>query len=190
MTGRVVDFTGAVVVGVEVRAVSKETGATLNARTNDAGSYTLPYLLPGAYDLSAEFTGFKKTGRADVAVRINDVLSIDFQLEIGNATETVEVKGGAPLVEANNVTLGQVVEERQIKDLPLQAGNANELVLFTPGVVNSTNLRQRKSSFNIASSQFPTNANALYSNEYTIVALPNTLFHRATTPLMPSHIPQ
>ena len=107
------------VVAAEVRAVSKETGAVLSARTNDAGSYTLPYLLPGVYDLTAAFTGFKKTGRSDVAVRVNDVLTIEFRLEVGNATESVEVSGGAPLVEASNVTLGQVVEERQIKDLPL-----------------------------------------------------------------------
>ena len=190
ITGRVLDSTGAVVVGADVHAVSKETGATLNAKTNDAGSYTLPYVLPGAYNLSAEFAGFKKTGRADVSVRINDVLSIDFHLEIGNATETVEVKGGAPLIEASNVTLGQVVEERQIKDLPLQAGNANELVLLTPGVVNSTNLRQRKSSFNSASSQFTTNGNALYSNEYTIDGVPDTFFNGGGSPLIAFQLPQ
>jgi hypothetical protein len=190
ITGRVVDSTGAVVIGAEVRAVNKETGATLNARTNDAGSYTLPYLLPAVYNLSAEFTGFKKTGRADVTVRVNDVLTIEFQLEVGNATETVEVKGGAPLIEASNVTLGQVVEERQIKDLPLQAGNANELVLLTPGVVNSTNLRQRKSSFNSASSQFTTNGNALYSNEYTIDGVPDTFFNGGGSPLIAFQLPQ
>ena len=190
ITGRVLDSSSAVVIGAEVRAVSKETGATLNTRSNDAGSYTLPYLLPGVYNLSAEFTGFKKTGRADVIVHVNDVLSIDFQLEIGNATESVEVKGGAPLLEASNVTLGQVIEERQIKDLPLQAGNANELVLLTPGVVNSTNLRQRKSSFNSASSQFATNGNALYSNEYTIDGVPDTFFNGGVNPLIAFQLPQ
>ncbi len=190
IAGRVVDSTGAVVVGAEIRAVSKETGAALTARTNDAGSYTLPYLLPGVYNLTAEFSGFKKTDRAGVTVRINDVLSIDFQLEVGNATESVEVKGGAPLIEASNVTLGQVVEERQIKDLPLQAGNANELVLLTPGVVNSTNLRQRKSSFNSASSQFTTNGNALYSNEYTIDGVPDTFFNGGSAPLIAFQLPQ
>jgi hypothetical protein len=190
IAGRVVDASGAVVIGAEVRAVSKETASTSTARTNDAGSYTLPYLLPGTYDLTAEFSGFKKTGRANVTVRVNDVLNIEFKLEIGNTTETVEVKGGAPLIEASNVTLGQVVEERQIKDLPLQAGNANELVLLTPGVVNSTNLRQRKSSFNSASSQFTTNGNALYSNEYTIDGVPDTFFNGGGSPLIAFQLPQ
>src|SRR3954454_136014 len=190
ITGRVIDPSGAVLVGAEVRAVSKETGAILSARTNDSGSYTLPYLLPGVYDLSAEFSGFKKTGRSDVAVRVNDVLTIEFRLEVGNATESVEVSGGAPLIETSNVTLGQVVEERQIKDLPLQAGNANELVLLTPGVVNSNNLRQRKSSFNSASSQFTTNGNALYSNEYTIDGVPDTFFNGGGSPLIAFQLPE
>ena len=169
---------------------ARKPAAVLSARTNDSGSYTLPYLLPGVYNLTAEFTGFKKTDRADVAVRVNDVLTIEFRLEVGNATESVEVSGGAPLIEASNVTLGQVVEERQIKDLPLQAGNANELVLLTPGVVNSTNLRQRKSSFNSASSQFTTNGNALYSNEYTIDGVPDTFFNGGSNPLIAFQLPQ
>jgi hypothetical protein len=157
ITGRVVDSSGSVVVGAEVRAVGKETGAVLNARTNDAGSYTLPYLLPGVYDLTAEFTGFKKTGRSGVDVRVNDVLNIEFRLEVGNATESVEVSGGAPLVEASNVTLGQVVEERQIKDLPLQAGNANELVLLTPAwSIPPTSASERAASTALRHSSPPT----------------------------------
>jgi hypothetical protein len=130
ITGRVTDASGAVVVGAEIRAVNRQTASMLSVRTNDAGSYTLPYLAPGTYDLTAEFAGFKKTGHSNVDVRVNDVLSIDFQLEIGAAAETVEVSSGTPLIETNNVSLGLVVAERQIKDLPLQAGNANELVLL------------------------------------------------------------
>ena len=73
IAGRVLDSTGAAVAGAEIRGVN-ETGAALKTRTNDAASYTLPYLLPGVYDLTAEFTGFKRTGRADVTERVNEVL--------------------------------------------------------------------------------------------------------------------
>ena len=190
ITGRVVDPSGAVVAGAEIRVSNKETGAISTARTNEGGNYTVPYLMPGAYDLSAEFAGFKKTERLDLQVRVNDVLNVELKLEVGNATETVEVKGGTPLLEASTVSLGQVVEERQIQDLPIQAGNANELVLLTPGVVNSTNLRQRKSSFNSASSQFTTNGNALYSNEYTIDGVPDTFFNGGGSPLIAFQLPE
>jgi hypothetical protein len=190
ITGRVVDSTGAVIAGAEVRATNTGTGATAGTRTNDSGNYTVAYLAPGTYSLSAEFSGFKKSERPGMVVRVNDVLNVEFRLEIGSATETVEVKGGAPLLETANVSLGQVVQERQIQELPIQAGNANELVLLAPGVVNSTNLRQRKSSFNSASSQFTSNGNALYSNEYTIDGVPNTFFNGGSNPLIAFQLPE
>src|SRR5260370_5145157 len=134
ITGRTVDSTGAIVAGADVRAVNVDTGAFATSKTNEAGVYTIPYLVPGTYNVSAEFSGFKKTERPNVQVRVNDVLNIEFKLEIGSASESIEVKGGTPLLEASNVSLGQVVEERQIAELPIQAGNANELVLLTPGL--------------------------------------------------------
>ena len=190
ITGHVTDPSGAAVVGAEVRAVNRETNTTASARTNEAGVYTIPYLLPGSYDLSATFTGFKTTDRAAVEVRVNDVLAVDFKLDVGNATETVEVKAGTPLLETQNVSLGQVQTTQNINALPIQAGNANELVLLTPGVVNSTNLRQRKSSFNSASSQFTTDGNQLYSNEYTIDGIPDTFFNGGGSPLIAFQLPQ
>ena len=60
-----------------------------------------------AYDLTAEFAGFKKVDKTAIEVRVNDVLAVDFQLEIGNAEETVEVSGATPPLETANVSLGQ-----------------------------------------------------------------------------------
>src|SRR5258708_438975 len=174
ITGRVIDSTGASIVGAEIRAINRATGAAATARSNESGNYTLPLLPPGAYDLTAEFSGFKRTQRPGIEVRVNEVVNIPLEMQVGNATESVEVKGGAPLLESSNVSLGQVIDQRRIEDLPVQAGNANEMVLLTPGVVNSTNLRQRKTSFNSASSQFSTDGNPLYSNEYTIDGVPDT----------------
>ena len=190
ISGRVVDPSGAVIAGAEVRAINQETSVAASARTNEAGNYSIPFLAPGVYKVTADFSGFKKTEKPGIEVRVGDVLSVELRLEVGSSAETLEVKGGAPLLEASNVTLGQVVQERQIQDLPLQAGNANELVLLTPGVVNSTNLRQRKSSFNSASSQFTTNGNALYSNEYTIDGIPDTFFNGGGSPLIAFQLPE
>lgn len=190
ITGRVIDSTGAVVQGADVRVRNHETGAIVAARTNESGNFTAPYLSPGMYDVTAEAAGFKKTERPGIQVRVNDVLSVELKLEVGSAAETIEVQGGAPLLEASNVSLGQVIEQRQIENLPIQAGNANELVLLTPGVINSTNLRQRKSSFNSASSQFTTNGNALYSNEYTVDGVPDTFFNGGGNPLIAFQLPE
>jgi len=107
INGRVVDPTGAAIAGVDVRAVNQQTGVAATAKTNELGNYSIPFLVPGTYKLSADFTGFKKSERAAVEVRVGDVLSVELKLEIGAATETVEVKGGTPLMEASNVTLGR-----------------------------------------------------------------------------------
>jgi Carboxypeptidase regulatory-like domain len=118
----VVDSGGAVVAGVEVRVRNAETGAAASARSNESGNYTVPYLLPGAYDLTAEFAGFKKMAKRGIEIRVNDVLNVNVQLEVGSATDTVEVKGGTPLLESSNVSIGQVMDQHRIENLPVQAG--------------------------------------------------------------------
>ncbi len=189
IAGRVVDSSGAIIAGAEVRVTNKETGASVSARSNDAGNYTIPYLLPGTYHLTAEFTGFTKTERPRLEVRVNDVLNIEIQLQVGDVAEHIEVPAATPLLESSTVSIGQVVDQRRLTELPIQAGNAEELVLLAPGVVNTTNLRTRRTSFASAASQFRTDGNALYSNEYTIDGVPNT-FASGDTPLIAFQPPQ
>ncbi len=122
ITGRVVDPTGALIVDAEIKATNTQTGVVTPAKSSDAGTYRISYLLPGTYALSAELPGFKKTLKPGIDVRVNDVLNIELALEVGDAAESVRVSGGAPLIESENVSLGQVMDTRRIQDLPLQAG--------------------------------------------------------------------
>lgn len=174
ITGRVVDTSGAVVPGAEVHAVNVQSGASAGAVTSASGTYSIPYLLPGTYTVSAEQKGFKKTERRDIEVRVDDVLNLELQLQVGSTTESVEVAAVPPLLEVSNVSLGQVVDARRMAELPIQAGNPDELVLLTPGVVNTTNLKARKASFNNAASQFSTDGGIQFSNDYTIDGVPNS----------------
>lgn len=189
INGRVVDSSGANVAGAEVRVTNIDTGASASARSNDSGNYSIPYLLPGTYTLTSELAGFKKTERTAIEVRVNDVLNIEMKLEIGSVSERIQVSGATPLLEASNVSIGQVVDQRRIDELPLQAGNASQLTLLAPGVTNTTNLRARKTSFNSASSQFTTDGNAVYSNEYAIDGVPDT-FATGGNPLVAFQPPQ
>lgn len=141
ITGRVLDPSGAVVAGAEIRTTNVATGATVSGRSNEAGNYAIPYLLPGTYTLTAEMAGFKKAERPGIEVRVNDILNVEFQLQVGSATESIEVVASPPLLEAGTVAVGQVVDGRRLTELPIQAGNAFELVLLAPGVLNTTNLR-------------------------------------------------
>lgn len=184
ISGTVTDSTGASVAGADIRVLNTQTGATASARSNESGSYTIPYLLPGIYDLMAEFSGFKKTERRGIEVRVGDVLNVGVVLEVGSHTESVQVSAATPLLESSNVSLGQVVDQRRLTELPIQVGNAEELVLLTPGVVNTTNLKARKTSFANAASQFSADGGAQFSNEFTIDGVPNT-FSAGSSPNNP-----
>ncbi len=172
--GRVLDSTGAAVVGAEVRILNDNTGVSAAAKTNQAGNFVLPYLLPGSYGITCEVAGFKKWVRGGIQVRINDTVQINIELQVGTATETIEVKDTTPLLSTAEASLGQVVDERRVVELPLFAGNAMDLVHLAPGTVNGTDLRLRKAAFNNAPSQFATDGGGNYGNEFSIDGVSNT----------------
>ncbi len=172
--GRVTDTSGAVVPNAEVRIVNDATGVAASAKTNDAGNFVLPYLLTGSYTLTCENPGFKKWSRGGIQIRIQDSVEVNIALEVGNASETIEVRDTTPLLATAEASLGQVVDERRVLELPQFAGNAMDLVHLAPGTVNGTNLRLRKAGFNNAPSTFSTDGGGNYQNEFTIDGVPNT----------------
>ncbi len=187
--GRVTDTTGSVIANAEIRAVNNATQAAAASRTNEAGNYTIPYLLPGAYTLTVETAGFKKYQRDGIQVRVSDTLEVNVQMVVGDVSERVEVTAATPLLETSLVQLGQVVDQRRVTELPIQAGNAFELVLLAPGVANATDMRLRKAGFNNAPSQITTDGNPQYSNEFTIDGVTNS-FSSGTQPRVAFSPPQ
>lgn len=131
--GTVTDAGGAVVPGARITARNVNTGITNVAVANDAGLYFLGELRPGVYDLEIEAAGFQKSVQRGVALRVEDRLRADFALKPGEVSETVEIASGAQALQTENNTLGRVIEENSIKQLPLRGRNAFELVLLTPG---------------------------------------------------------
>src|SRR5215468_5402048 len=134
ITGAVSDATGAVMAGAAVTAMSASTNQVRRATTNDTGNYTLPYLVPGTYDIRVESAGFKIATRKGVELQVGAVARIDFKLEIGEASQRVEVTGGAPLLTTENTALGTVIENRRIVELPLNGRNYLQLVTLSPNV--------------------------------------------------------
>ncbi|MBI2688105.1 MAG: TonB-dependent receptor [Acidobacteria bacterium] len=181
MLGRVTDSSGATVAGADLRITNNSTGVTAAAKTNEAGNFTLPYLIGGTYTLTAEAGGFKKTVRNEIQVRINDTVEVNLELQVGATTETVEVKDTTPLLSTAEASLGQVIDERRVLELPLFAGNAMDLVHLAPGTVNGTNLRLRKAAFNSAPSTFSTDGGGNNQNEFSIDGVSNT-FSDGTAP--------
>ncbi|MBL8174681.1 MAG: carboxypeptidase regulatory-like domain-containing protein, partial [Bryobacterales bacterium] len=131
--GTVSDETGAVVPNVRITARNVNTGVAVSVQTNDRGLYFLGELRPGQYDVEAESTGFQKMFQRGLSLRIEDHLRADFTMKVGQVTETVEVTSETQLIQTENNTLGRVMEENTIKQLPLRGRNAFELVLLAPG---------------------------------------------------------
>ncbi len=173
IVGRVTDSSGAIMAGVDIRATNAATGVIAAAKTNESGNYVLPYLVPGTYTINAEITGFRKFVRENVEIRVSDRVELNIEMAVGDMTQAVEVVAETPLLQTAEASLGQVVDERRIMELPLFAGNAMDLVHLAPGTVNGTDMRLRKAPFNNAPSQFSTDGSGNYGNSFTIDGVAN-----------------
>src|SRR5437870_605785 len=107
--GRVVDPSGAVVVGATVHAVNGATNVRSTVTTNQTGDYILPFLNSGVYTVSVEMRGFKTFIQEGITVRIDDRVTLNVKLEVGAATDSVKIVAEAPLVESSSASLGEVI---------------------------------------------------------------------------------
>jgi len=135
LQGTVTDESGAVLPNARILARNSATGVAVSTRSNEAGVYFLGELRPGVYDIEVEASGFARFVQRGVTVRVEDRVRLDVALKVGQVTESMEVVAEAALVQTENNTLGRVIEENAIKQLPLRGRNAFELVLLTPGVM-------------------------------------------------------
>ncbi|MGI8741877.1 MAG: carboxypeptidase regulatory-like domain-containing protein [Bryobacteraceae bacterium] len=135
VSGSVADPSGAIVPGAAVVATNTKTGAISRVTANGTGVYLFPALQPGVYQLSAEHTGFKKYVLDDIDLNVAANLNINLRLEVGLATETVEVKSSSGETELGYATnsVGSVVSGRKVLDLPLQSRNAYDLIATQAG---------------------------------------------------------
>jgi hypothetical protein len=117
---------------VTLREMNRGTSATFV--TDATGSYTAPFLSPGTYSVEVNVPGFKKWVRNDIVIQVNQRARVDVALEVGGVEETTNVTAGAPLLRTDSSEVGTVIEERAIKELPLNGRNFAALVYLTPGI--------------------------------------------------------
>jgi len=133
ITGDVKDTSGAVIPGATVTAQNTGTNAVREGQSNAAGVYSFPAMQPGTYTVKAELAGFK-TVTNTVDLHVEQTLRLNFNLEIGALSETATVTGDAPLITTENATVGTVIENRRIVELPLNGRNYLSLVALSPNV--------------------------------------------------------
>jgi hypothetical protein len=139
VSGTVTDPTGAHIVSAIVTALNTATGTATPATTNEAGVYTMPGLRPGTYNFTAEHPGFRKSVESGVVLEVGSVITLNLGLELGQTSESVEVKAEAIEVSATSASVGNVVEGKRLLDLPLDGRSAYSLLLTQPGVQLGTN---------------------------------------------------
>jgi len=132
--GRVTDTTGATVPGATVYLTNNATGAERTAMTNDSGDWSIPNLPPANYRVRIEKQGFKTSEIKSLDVEIGKAANGSVTLSVGQATETVEVNTLPPQLQTQEATVGQVINQKQINDLPLNGRNVLQLATLAPGV--------------------------------------------------------
>ncbi|MBL8221489.1 MAG: carboxypeptidase regulatory-like domain-containing protein, partial [Bryobacterales bacterium] len=134
ITGTVTDSTGAAVPGVSVRLSNTATGLQRTAASGEDGNFRFLAVQPGAYKVDVQHQGFKAFRRDSIVVEADRSLAVPVQLEVGAVTEVVEVQGGTPLLEPNTSSLGTVMDQRKVEELPLNGRNPLGLANLIPTV--------------------------------------------------------
>jgi len=135
-TGSVVDVSGASVVGATLTANDTDRGTTYTVQTNGVGVFSLPRLPVGTYDLKVEAPGFQTAVYHSVTLVLNQTARVDFQLKIGQATESIDVISTAPLLQTDTTQLSTVIDSHSSINLPLLSRNYIQLTLLAPGSVH------------------------------------------------------
>ncbi|MBV8731050.1 MAG: TonB-dependent receptor, partial [Acidobacteriia bacterium] len=136
VTGRVVDEQGAVLSGAQIRMTAISTGVVYTALSNTDGIYALPSLPIGAYRLESTASGFQTYVQNGIQLRVNDQVQINIGMKVGSVTESVEVNANADLIQTQQNTISQVVDEQRIVDLPLNGRDPTQLITISGASVN------------------------------------------------------
>ncbi|HWP85212.1 MAG TPA: TonB-dependent receptor, partial [Terriglobia bacterium] len=139
ISGTVTDSTGAVLPGARIEILNEGTGAVRVVTTDSRGHYLAPSLAVGTYRVAASLEGFQTEVRTGVVLTVGREAVLDIHLQVGQVSQSVEVTGEAPLVQTTESTVSYIVEDRTMRELPLNGRDMTQLILLNPGVNLSVN---------------------------------------------------
>jgi len=137
--GSVVDKSGAAIVGAKVTLTNEALGLHRESTSSGSGAYEFPSLPPGRYSLIVEMSGFRKFEQKDIELNVNVPVTQNITLDVGSATETVEVSAQAVTLNTSDASIGNAFNENQVKQLPLEGRNVPDLLSLQPGVAYTNN---------------------------------------------------
>ncbi len=171
LLGNVTDATGAVIPDASVQVKNINTDATQNARSDAQGRFTISNLPVGDYEVQASKPGFSTVIRPGVTLTVGSQSVIDFTLAVGQQSQTVTVEASTSQVETTNATVGTLINQQQMRELPLNGRNFEQLIVLTPGVqtiagnaFQATGFQGRAPEYSVAGSR-PTGQAILLDDE-------------------------
>jgi hypothetical protein len=136
MSGTVTDSTGGAIAGARVSATNTGTGQIREAQTGQDGTYVVPLLPPGTYTVTVSQTGFSTVTRSGVVITPDQVAAVDITMAVGSVSTTVEVSASAAMISTTEATIGQLINQTTVTELPLNGRNPASLVFLAPGSTN------------------------------------------------------
>ena len=168
IVGTVRDSSGAALVKAAITLTNAATGVVQTTASNDAGQYQFSAVPPGKYSVKSSAPGFGTQVQNDIEIHVQSRPSVDFNLSIGEVTQVLEVQSTAQLLQTQSADVGGVVQERQIRDLPLNGRRYADLALLEPGV--QKNLTNQN---NQAPDRFSSNGNLETQNYFSLDGVDN-----------------
>jgi hypothetical protein len=135
LTGTVTDPSGAIVPEATVTITNADTGTSRTTVSNQAGSYSVPSLPPGKYNVSVSKAGFSTAQQSGLTLQVAQVATVDITLQVGNVSEKVVVSSTASALSTTDASLGTVISEKAVTDLPLNGRQFSQLLQLAPGTV-------------------------------------------------------
>ena len=169
INGTVTDTSGAVVPNAQVTLLNTDQGLTLETRTSSSGGYTFSPVRIGHYTVTVTAQGFAKTTQKNLTVNVAQVLQVNVQVKLGATTETVEVNTAPPLLQTEEASVGQVIGQQQVNNLPLNGRNFTFLAQLGAGMQTP----QADTRGNAASGAFSANGLRPAQNNYLLDGIDN-----------------
>jgi len=162
ISGFVRDSTGAVIPGTTVTAKHTETGLTRSVQTSEEGSYAMPALPVGDYEVTAEKPGFKAQVRQGITLVVAQELVVNLTLDVGNLAEKITVTEETQIVNTTLSSVSGLINQQQVKDLPLNGRSYNDLLLL------NTNVNDNRSNTGARAVSYSIGGKRLEANRWTI----------------------
>ena len=165
VSGSVVDPTGHPIQGADVHVLNVATGIAYTGKSNESGSYSVPFLQPGQYRVQVSKVGFKTLTTPQVTLNVQTALALNFSLPVGATSESVTVEAGSTLLNTTDGSVSTVIDRKFVANIPLNGRSFQDLISVTPGVVTQS---PQSSSVLGLNGDFSVNGQRTESNYYTV----------------------